>query len=79
MLSFHIVGGGKYWFLLCHTPTRILTYSNGIIKYKNKINTVNNCYKKNIVFCFVFLKERDDGSRRPCGRKPPVREEGGKE
>lgn len=57
VLSFHIVGGGKYWFLLCHTPTRILTYSNGIIKYKNKINTVNNCYKKNIVFCFVFWKK----------------------
>lgn len=41
------------------TPTRILTYSNGIIKYKNKINTVNNCYKKNIIF--VFYEEKNDG------------------
>lgn len=43
------------------TPTRMLTYSNGIIKYKNKINTVNNCYKKNIIFVGFFYEEKDDG------------------
>lgn len=50
-----------YWEVennvLCHMPTRILTYSNGIRKYKNKINTVNSCTRK-ISFFFFFLKKR---------------------
>lgn len=46
---------GRWKIMDSVTPTRILTYSNGIIKYKNKINTVNNCYKKNIVFVGFFL------------------------
>lgn len=44
--------------LLFHTPTIILTHSNGIIKYKNKINTVNNCYQKISLLILFFFKEK---------------------
>lgn len=65
-----------YWEVennvLCHMPTRILTYSNGIRKYKNKINTVNNCTRK-ILFCFFLKKRLGLWELVSIWSKPPIR------